>query len=136
MNLRAHNLMCVQNLACLWTSSPGLAATNSALRGNLRSQASRLALRSTIGIAAAAGLSLMAPGQAWADCVIGVTIQCDDTFTTDTTYSANPPNDRNYVIVSNTPVIVDVIAGTTVSGNGLAVANTSNGGRRHQQWHD
>ncbi|MGO4567343.1 hypothetical protein AB4Z52_20260 [Rhizobium sp. 2YAF20] len=32
------------------------------------------------------------------------------------------------MIVSNTPVIVDVIAGTTISGNGLAVANTGTGG--------
>ncbi|QND63532.1 autotransporter outer membrane beta-barrel domain-containing protein [Mesorhizobium loti] len=98
------------------------------MRKNLRSQASRLALRSAIGIAAFAGASLLVPGQARADCVVGATIQCDDTFTTDTTYSANPPYDRNYVILSNVPVVVDVIAGATVSGNGLAVANTGDGG--------
>ncbi|TGQ64136.1 autotransporter outer membrane beta-barrel domain-containing protein [Mesorhizobium sp. M00.F.Ca.ET.186.01.1.1] len=123
--------MCIQNLAGAPVpeqASINLASINLVPRGNLRSQASRLALRSAIGIAAAAGASLLAPGQARADCVVGVTIQCDDTFTTDTTYSANPPNDRNYVILTNTPVIVDVNAGTTVSGNGLAVTNTGDGG--------
>ncbi|MCZ8546791.1 autotransporter outer membrane beta-barrel domain-containing protein, partial [Mesorhizobium qingshengii] len=99
------------------------------LRGNLRSQASRLALRSAIGIAAAAGVSLLAPGQAWAACTVGaVTVQCDNTSTTDTTFPANAPDDRNYQGLLPVPITVTVDPGTTVNGNGLAVSNTGNGG--------
>ncbi|SFP39821.1 hypothetical protein SAMN03159463_04178, partial [Mesorhizobium sp. NFR06] len=111
------------------TSSPGQTSTNSPLRGNLRSQASRLALRSSMGIAAAAGMTLLAPGQAWAGCLVGVvTVQCDNTSTTDTTYPANPPVDRLYQGLLPTPIIVTVDPGTTVSGNGLAFINSGTGG--------
>ncbi|WP_244661790.1 autotransporter outer membrane beta-barrel domain-containing protein [Mesorhizobium huakuii] len=99
------------------------------LRDNLRSQASRLALRSAIGIATAAGVSLLAPAQAWADCLVGATtVQCDTTSTTDTTFPANAPSDRAYQGLLPVPVDVTVDAGTTISGNGLAVTNTGTGG--------
>ncbi|MBZ9887661.1 autotransporter outer membrane beta-barrel domain-containing protein [Mesorhizobium sp. BR1-1-3] len=90
---------------------------------------SRLALRSAVGVAAAAGATLLAPGQAWSACfVVGATIQCDNTTTIDTTYPDNPPNDRAYSGAIATPIILNIDAGTTVSGNGLAVSNTGAGG--------
>ncbi|WP_246674473.1 autotransporter outer membrane beta-barrel domain-containing protein [Mesorhizobium sp. B2-2-2] len=118
--------MCVQNSAGHWT---GLALTNSAPRDSLRSQASQLALRAAIGIAAAACASLLTPGQAWADCLVGaVTVQCDTTSTTNTTSPANAPNDRAYQGLLGVPLDVTVDAGTTISGNGLAVSNLGPGG--------
>src|SRR5262245_22972095 len=91
------------------TSSPSQAFTNSARRSNLYSQASWLALRSAIGIAAAAGASLLAPGQAWAACTVGgLTVQCDNTSTTDTTYPANSPDDRAYPGSSGTPTTLTI----------------------------
>ncbi|WP_244420747.1 autotransporter outer membrane beta-barrel domain-containing protein [Mesorhizobium japonicum] len=102
---------------------------NSALRHKLCSQASWLALRSAIGIATAAGVSLLAPAQAWADCVVGgTTVQCDTTSTTDTTFPANAPNDRNYQGLLPVPIGVTIDVGTTVSGYGFAVTNTGTGG--------
>ncbi|MEI8720194.1 autotransporter outer membrane beta-barrel domain-containing protein (plasmid) [Mesorhizobium sp. ISC11] len=90
---------------------------------------SRLALRSAVGVAAAAGATLLAPGQAWSACfVVGAKIQCDNTTTIDTTYPDNPPNDRAYSGAIATPIILNIDAGTTVSGNGLAVSNTGAGG--------
>ncbi|MER9105931.1 autotransporter outer membrane beta-barrel domain-containing protein [Mesorhizobium sp. M0848] len=74
-------------------------------------------------------MSLLASGQAWADCLVGaVTVQCDTTSTTDTTFPADAPNDRNYQNLLPTPVIVTVDPGTTVSGYGLAVSNADTGG--------
>ncbi|MER9854047.1 autotransporter domain-containing protein [Mesorhizobium sp. M0113] len=74
-------------------------------------------------------MSLLASGQAWADCLVGaVTVQCDTTSTTDTTFPADAPNDRNYQNLSPTQVIVTVDPGTTVSGYGLAVSNADAGG--------
>ncbi|MER8580763.1 autotransporter outer membrane beta-barrel domain-containing protein [Mesorhizobium sp. M1423] len=95
----------------------------------MRSQVSRLALRSAIGIAAAAGASLLTPGQAWADCLVGFnTVQCDNTVTTDTIFPTNPPVDRHYEGVLPVPIVATVDPGTTVSGNGLALVNTGAGG--------
>jgi hypothetical protein len=95
----------------------------------LRSQASRLTLRSTVAAAAFMGLGVFAPNQAWAQCVVGgVTVTCADTTTTDTTYSTNPPNDRHYQGPIATPIILNVNNGATVSGNGLSVTNTAAGG--------
>src|ERR1700749_2625213 len=86
------------------------------LRSNLRSQASGLALRSALGLAAAAGASVLAPGQASANCVLaGVSIDCNDTSTTNTTYPANPPSDRAYQGPIATPIILTVDPGATVS---------------------
>jgi hypothetical protein len=100
-----------------------------ALRRTLRSEASRLALRSTIGLAAVAGVSLLAPDRAWANCVVGaVTVQCDSTVTTDTTFPANIPVDRSYQGLLPGPIVVTVDPGATVSGNGLAISNTGTGG--------
>ena len=123
-------MVCTQNLAGLSSSISGQASTKSTLRRTLRSQASRLALRSTIGIAAAAaGVTLLAPGQAWADCLVGATtVQCDNTVTTDTTFPANSPLDRHYQGLLPTPIILNVDPGTTVSGNGLAIVNLGAGG--------
>ncbi|RUW88178.1 autotransporter outer membrane beta-barrel domain-containing protein [Mesorhizobium sp. M7A.F.Ca.US.010.02.1.1] len=119
----------VQDSAGLRPSDLSQTPPNSARQSNLRSQASQLALRSAIGIAAAAGVSLLASGQAWADCLVGaVTVQCDTTSTTDTTFPADAPNDRNYQNLLPTPVIVTVDPGTTVSGYGLAVSNADTGG--------
>ncbi|MGY4398224.1 hypothetical protein ACVWZA_003428, partial [Sphingomonas sp. UYAg733] len=122
-------MVCIFNSAGRSTSIPARASTKSALRTNLRSQASRLALRSTIGIAALAGVSLLAPGQAWADCLVGgVTVQCGDTSTTNTTFPASPPSDREYQGVAAIPIQVIVDPGTAVTGNGLAVSNAGTGG--------
>jgi hypothetical protein len=100
-----------------------------ARRRNLRSQASRLTLRSTVAAAAFVGLGVFAPSEAWAQCVVGgVTVTCADTSTTDTTFPANPPVDRAYQGPIATPIILNVNSGATVSGNGLAVTNTAGGG--------
>ena len=100
-----------------------------ARRRNLRSQASRLTLRSTVAAAAFVGLGVFAPSEAWAQCVVGgVTVTCADTSTTDTTYPTNPPNDRHYQGPIATPIIVNVNSGATVSGNGVAVTNSAGGG--------
>ena len=88
-----------------------------------------MALRSTMGLVALAGVSLLAPEQAWASCTVGaVTVQCGTTSTTDTSFPANAPNDRAYQGPAATPIILNVDAGETVSGNGLAVTNTGTGG--------
>ncbi len=110
-----------------------LASTEAAARKNRRSalysQASRLALRSTLGVGVVASLGLLAPTHAWAQCVVGgVTVTCADTSTTDTTYPTNPPNDRHYTGPIATPIVVNVNSGATVSGNGIAVTNTAAGG--------
>jgi len=98
-------------------------------RRNLRSQASRLTLRSTVAAAAFVGLGVFAPSEAWAQCVVGaVTVTCADTSTTDTTFPANPPVDRNYQGVLPTPIVVTVNSGATISGNGLAFTNNGTGG--------
>ncbi|HSI18106.1 MAG TPA: hypothetical protein VK980_10075, partial [Sphingomonas sp.] len=100
-----------------------------ARRRNLCSQASRLTLRSAIAVATVAGVSFIAPGQAWAQCLVGATtVTCDNTVTTDTTFPANPPVDRNYQGLLPVPIVVTVDPGTTVSGNGLAATNTGAGG--------
>jgi hypothetical protein len=100
-----------------------------ARRRNLRSQASRLTLRSTVAAAAFVGLGVFAPSEAWAQCVVGgVTVTCADTSTTDTTFPANPPVDRAYQGAIATPIILNVNSGATVSGNGLAVTNSAGGG--------
>ncbi|HEX7849790.1 MAG TPA: hypothetical protein VF485_08680, partial [Sphingomonas sp.] len=95
----------------------------------MRSQASRLTLRSTVAAAAFVGLGVFAPTQAWAQCAVGaVTVTCADTSTTDTTFPANPPVDRHYQGVLPTPIILTVNSGATVSGNGLSVTNSGAGG--------
>jgi hypothetical protein len=100
-----------------------------ARRRNLRSQASRLTLRSTVAAAAFVGLGVFAPSEAWAQCAVGaVTVTCADTSTTDTTFPANPPVDRNYQGVLPTPIVVTVNSGATISGNGLAFTNNGTGG--------
>jgi hypothetical protein len=100
-----------------------------ARRRNLRSQASRLTLRSTVAAAAFVGLGVFAPGEAWAQCVVGgTTVTCADTSTTDTTFPANPPVDRNYQGVLAVPIDVTVDSGATISGNGLAFTNNGTGG--------
>ncbi|MER9894014.1 autotransporter outer membrane beta-barrel domain-containing protein [Mesorhizobium sp. M0119] len=118
-------MMCTRNLDLF--STPRQPTGNAGRI--LRSQASQLALRSAIGLAAAAGASLLAPSQAWAACLVGgVIVQCNNTVTTDTTFPVNPPNDRAYAGLIATPIVLNVDAGTTVSGNGLAVSNTGAGG--------
>jgi hypothetical protein len=100
-----------------------------ARRRTLRSQASRLTLRSTVAAAAFVGLGVFAPGEAWAQCVVGATtVTCADTSTTDTTFPANPPVDRNYQGVLAVPIDVTVDSGATISGNGLAFTNNGTGG--------
>src|SRR4051812_2542056 len=102
----------VQDSARLSISSAH-AAAKAARRRSLCSQASRFALRSTLGISAvAAGVTLLAPGQAWADCLVGaVTVQCDNTVTTDTTFPANPPVDRLYQGLLPAPIVATVAPG-------------------------
>ena len=103
--------------------------SRAARRRSLQTQASRLSLRSTVAAATLAGISMIAPGQAWAQCIVGgVTVTCGDTPTTNTTYPANPPADREYQGVSGSPIVVNVNPGATVSGNGIAVSNSGTGG--------
>jgi hypothetical protein len=100
-----------------------------ARRRNLRSQASRLTLRSTVAAAAFVGLGVFAPSEAWAQCAVGaVTVTCGDTSTTDTTFPTNPPVDRNYQGILPTPIVATVNSGATISGNGLAFTNNGTGG--------
>ncbi len=89
--------------------------------------ATRLVLTSAI---AAAITTLLISGQAMATCtvVVGVSVQCNTTSTTDTTFPVTPTLDRNYVGVAVTPFALTVDPGATVSGNGLAVSNTGLGG--------
>ena len=104
-------------------------STKSVLRKDLLSQASRLSLKSSVAIAAAAGLGLFAPTTVWAQCVVGVvTVTCGDTPTTDTSFPANAPDDRDYPGVSASPIQIVVTGGKTVSGNGLSISNTGTGG--------
>jgi len=98
-------------------------------RRNLRSQASRLTLRSTVAAATVAGIGLLLPTEAWAQCVVGgTTVTCDTTSTTDTTFPANAPVDRNYQGNLPVPVVVTINSGATISGNGIATSNAGNGG--------
>ena len=121
-------MMCAQYPAGRSASTPGQIRTKSRLRRDLRSQASRLALLSSIGVAAAA-MSLLAPAQAFAGCAVGaVTVDCGATSTTDTTFPANAPNDRNYQGNLPTAVIVTVDPLAAVGGNGLAISNAGVGG--------
>ncbi|PSJ40892.1 hypothetical protein C7I55_11500 [Sphingomonas deserti] len=95
----------------------------------LKSQASRLALRSGLGVAVAAGATLLAPEAAWANCgVAGNAVVCGTTATTDTIYPANSPNDRAYGGASAAPLTLTVNAGAEVSGHGLAITNSGSGG--------
>ncbi len=122
-------MACVRDSADFSILTENGAAAKAARRRNLYSQVSRFALRSTLGISAAAGMTVIAPGQAWADCIVGgITVQCSDTSTTNTTFPANTPSDRDYQGVSATPIQIVVDPGKTVSGNGLAVTNTGTGG--------
>ncbi|WP_066822095.1 hypothetical protein [Sphingomonas mali] len=106
-----------------------MSSSIAARRRNLRSQASRLTLRSTVAAAAFVGLGVFAPSEAWAQCVVGaVTVTCADTSTTDTTFPTNPPVDRNYQGILPTPIVVTVNSGATISGNGLAFTNNGTGG--------
>jgi hypothetical protein len=106
-----------------------LSSSIAARRRCLRSQASRLTLRSTVAAAAFVGLGVFAPSEAWAQCVVGgVTVTCADTSTTDTTFPANPQVDRNYQGVLAVPIDVTVDSGATISGNGLAFTNSGTGG--------
>jgi outer membrane autotransporter protein len=120
----------IQTPRDLSTSATERASSGSALRRTLRSQVSGIALRSAIGVAAVAGVSLLAPGAAWADCtVVGGVVQCTSTSTTNTTSPANPGADRHHTgSVAGSPVSLSVLTGATVSGHGLAVTNTSTGG--------
>src|SRR3569623_216954 len=104
--------------------------SRAARRARLNAQASRITLRSTVAAATLAGISMIAPGHAWAQCSVGgVTVTCSTTTTTtDTTYPANAPNDRHYTGPSATPIIVNVDNGAAITGNGLAVTNTAGGG--------
>lgn len=96
--------------------------------GRPRSQVSRLALLSAIGIAAAAGGSLLTVDEARADCaVVPGGFACADTVTTDTQSPANAPNDRHYMDAAATPLTLTVGVGATVSGHGLAITNTGSG---------
>src|SRR3569623_2704443 len=104
--------------------------SRAARRARLNAQASRITLRSTVAAAPLAGISMIAPGHAWAQCIVGgVTVTCSTTTTTtDTTYPANAPNDRHYTGPIATPIIINVDNGAAVNGNGLAVTNTGGGG--------
>ena len=99
------------------------------LRRDLRQQASRFALMSAIGLAAAAGGSLLTPGEALADCTLnGPTVVCNTTTTTNTTHPAGQPNDRAYQVLEGSPLNASVTPGSSVTGQGLAFSNLGDGG--------
>ncbi|WP_218016739.1 hypothetical protein, partial [Sphingomonas pruni] len=86
-------------------------------------------MRSTVAAATVAGIGLLLPTEAWAQCVVGgTTVTCDTTSTTDTTFPANTPVDRNYQGNLPVPVVVTINSGATISGNGIATSNAGNGG--------
>ncbi len=95
----------------------------------MQSQASRLTLHSSVAAATVAGVFLLAPATAWAQCVVGgTTVTCSTTTTTDTDFPANAPNDRNYQGNLPVPIVLTVDPGATISGNGIAISNSGNGG--------
>lgn len=99
------------------------------LRRDLRQQASRFALMSAIGLAAAAGGSLMTPGEALADCTLNVaTVVCNTTTTTNTSHPVGQPNDRAYQVLEGSPLNASVTPGSSVTGQGLAFSNLGDGG--------
>lgn len=101
-------------------------ANTSPRRRDLRQQTSRIALMSVIGLAAAAGASLLTPDQALAQCTVGFGLRCEvPTVTTDTKFSGAPaPVDRFYEFATGAPFAALVATGVTVSGHGLAISNT------------
>src|SRR3569623_1864401 len=103
--------------------------SRAARRARLNAQASRITQRATVAAATLAGISMIAPGHAWAQCIVGgVTVTCSTTTTTtDTTYPANAPNDRHYTGPRATPIIVNVDNGAAITGNGHAVTSTAGG---------
>src|SRR6476646_8964605 len=83
--LRGNSMVRVENPTRLLIPHSSQVSMKSALRRKLQLQASRLALRSAVQIAA--GASLLAPSVAWADCVVGATtVQCNNTVATNTTF--------------------------------------------------
>jgi hypothetical protein len=103
-----------------------IAFRETARRRGLCARPSLLALLSAIGVA---GASLALPSVAQATCVVsGVTVQCHATTTTDTTYPAGPPNDRDYPGAAGVPIQLTVDPGVIVNGYGLSVSNTGVGG--------
>ncbi|MDF2114667.1 autotransporter outer membrane beta-barrel domain-containing protein, partial [Roseiarcaceae bacterium H3SJ34-1] len=99
------------------------------MRSNLMAHTSHLALRSAAGIVAIAGSALLFSTGAQAACAVaGVIVQCDDTSTTNTTFTTNPPNDRDYQRAAGVPVELKVDPGTTVDGFGLSVFSSGPGG--------
>lgn len=118
-----------QNSSAKLGKTGSIRKTKAAIRRDLQSQVSRLTLQSKVAAATVAGVFLLAPANAWAQCVVGATtVTCSNTTTTDTTLPANAPNDRNYNGSLPVPVVVTVGPGATVSGNGIAVSNIGGGG--------
>lgn len=108
------------------TTTATLAAAPSTLRRDLGQQASRFALLTAIGLAAAGAGSLAAPGEALADCVNnGITLQCTGTTTT-----TNTAGSRSHINPTTPPLSsgVFVETGAVVDGHGLAFSNPQSGG--------
>lgn len=98
------------------------AVVPSTLRRDLGQQASRFALLTAIGLAAAGGGSLAAPGEALADCLLsggGNVITCGATTTTNVSFPAGYPTQRHTANITT----LTVSHGATVSGYGLAGSN-------------
>lgn len=97
----------------------------------MKNKRTSLATRLVLTNAIASAIALMiAPGQAWANCIIvgADTVQCTATTTTDTSYPTSPPSDRYYDGTWATPVFLIVDPAATVDGYGLAISNDLAGG--------
>lgn len=113
----------IRSVAVLRATAP-----RRSIYGRLCSQASRISVKPTLGLAAA-GVGLLAPAQAWANCsIVGFSVVCDTTTTTNTSYGTNTPDDRNYPAFGDIPFSVTVNPEQTVDGYGLAASNIGSGG--------
>ena len=99
------------------------------LRIQFLSQTGRLAMRSALGAVIVAASALFVPTRAEAACtVIGLTVQCGNTSTTDTAFPANSPDDRSYQGTQASQIQLNTNAGSTIQGFGLAITNLGAGG--------
>ena len=99
------------------------------LRAQFLTQTSRSALGFAVGAAAFAGSAVLLSPQAQAACtVVSNLVQCGTTSTVNSVNPAAPPNDRGYSFSLASPAQLSIDAGATISGFGLAIANSGTGG--------
>ncbi|MGB7655851.1 MAG: hypothetical protein WBL74_10265, partial [Novosphingobium sp.] len=83
------------------------------LRREFRSQASRIALRATIGVVAVAGINMIAPGEAWAGCVLATDVVCSG------------PTPDTITSITGAQSVTYQNGETNSSGKGLAVIGSA-----------